>query len=175
MKRVLILAPLALATLAGCSKGATQIQAGRWEIVTELRNVEMPGAPAELTEQARAAVGRPETVRACLSDEDARTFVQTIRRGQPATCTVSDEVYAGGVMRTRSACPGPNGQPGNNVSLDGTFTMTTFNGTINEERPNPLGANQGPVRRSIVLRGRRLGACSAAEAAAQAAAPPAGH
>ncbi len=159
MKRVLILTPLALAALAGCAKGADQIQAGQWEIVSELRSLDMPGAPAEVQAQARSQVGRPETAPLCLPAEEARTFVQTIRRGQPATCQVSDEVYAGGVMRTRVSCPGPAGQQATQMALDGTFTMTTFNSTITEERPNPGGANLGPVRRTVVIRGRRLGEC----------------
>lgn len=164
MKRVLFLTPLALAAMAGCAPAPNQIQAGQWEITTVLRKVETPGAPAELIEQAQSQLGREEKVRACLSDEEARTFVQTIRRGQPATCRVADEVYANGRMQTRVSCPGPNGQAGSQVALDGNFTVTTFNATINEERPNPLGANQGPVRRTIVLRGRRLGECPATPA-----------
>jgi hypothetical protein len=171
MKRVLILTPLALAAMAGCSKGADQIQAGQWEMVTELRSVDMPGAPPELQQQIRTQIGRPDSGSNCLTAEQARNFLQYTRQlltqGQAANCRFTDETYAGGVLRQRAACPGPGGQSGSSMSLDGGFTVTTFNGTVNAERPNPVNASSGPIRMTAVIRGRRLGECTATP-------PPAG-
>lgn len=176
MKRVLILTPLALAALAGCSKGATQIQAGQWEIVTELRSVDMPGAPPELVQQVRSQIGRPESNPTCLSAEQARAFLQFTRQlltqGQP-NCTFAEETYADGKLRQRATCPGPAGQPGGNMSLDGGYTVTTFNGTVNAERPNPVNPGAGAIRMNAVLRGRRIGDCPAGGAPTPALPP--GH
>ncbi len=160
MKRVFFLTPLALAAVAGCAPAPNQIQAGQWEIVTETRSFDVPGASPDQLRQARQQVGRTETIPQCFTDAQARSLVQDIRRA-PATCRVSDEVYAGGVMRTRVSCPGPAGQPSIQVSLDGSFTNTTFNATITEEGPNPTGASREPMRRSVRLRGRRTGECPA--------------
>lgn len=163
MKNVLILTPFALAALAGCAPAPSQIQAGQWEVVIQPRSIDIPGAPPEILEQARDM--QPRTNRICLSDDEAKNFLQFLRRGQQGNCTYSNETYAGGVLHQQTNCQGPNGQPGTTMTLDGRFTVTTFNGNINDERPNPFGASQGPVRSTAVIRGRRLGACTA---------PPAG-
>ena len=158
MKRVFFLTPLALAAMAGCAPAPNEIQNGQWEIVSETRSFDVPGATPEQQRQASRQIGRPDTLPQCFSREQARTLVQDFRRG-PANCRVSDETYANGVMRTRVTCPGPGGQQAS-LSLDGTFTNTTFNLTITEEGPNPTGASREPLRRTVRLRGRRTGDCT---------------
>ena len=163
MKRVFLLTPFALAAMTGCAPAPNQIQAGQWEITTEVRGLEVPGAtPDQLRMIQRSAgqVGMSDTDNRCLSDAEARSFVQDIRSAPP-TCRVSDEVYAGGVMKTHVSCPSPNGQQAIQISLDGHFTASTLNATVNVEGPNPTGASNGPMRRVVRLRGRRIGECTA--------------
>lgn len=168
MKRVIFLTPLALAAMTGCAPAPNQIQAGQWEITTEVRGLEVPGATPDqvrMIQRSAGQVGMSDTESRCLSDAEARSFVQDIRSAPP-TCRVSDEVYAGGVMRTHVSCPSPNGGPAIQISLDGRFTASTLNATVNVEGPNPTGANQGPMRRIVRLRGRRTGECTAQSPAA---------
>jgi hypothetical protein len=177
MKRVLILAPLALATLAGCSPKVDQVQNGQWEVTSELVSVDMPAAMAEQQQQARRLIGVAQAnPPSCISAAEARTLVQDMRRAPP-TCQVSDEVYAGGVMRTRVSCPAQGaGQPAVSLLLDGNFSATTFNVTITEEATSPAGTNEGSMRRVQRLRARRLGDCPSQPAtpAMPAAPTPAG-
>ena len=178
MKRVLFLTPLALAAMTGCAPAPNQIQAGQWELVTEVVSLDVPGATPDQQRQIRQQVGqRQSPAPQCISPEEARTLVQTMRRAPP-NCRVTDEKYAEGVMRTHLSCPGQApGQPGITMALEGTFTNTTFNGTITEEGPNPTGA-QGSMRRTQRVQGRRLGDCPPATATpaipGRPAAPPAG-
>ena len=158
MKRVLFLTPFALAAMAGCAPAPNQIQAGQWEVVIQPRSIDIPGAPPEMLEQARDT--QPRSNRICLTEDEARNFLQFLRRGQQPNCQYSNEQYANGVLRQETNCPGPAGQQGTKMTLDGRFSVTTFNGNINDERPNPFGANQGPVRSTAVIRGRRVGACT---------------
>jgi hypothetical protein len=162
MKRVFFLTPLALAAMTGCAPAPNQIQAGQWEITTEVRGLEIPGATPDqvrMIQRSAGQVGMSDTESRCLSDAEARSFVQDIRSAPP-TCQVSGEVYANGVMTTHVSCPSPNGPP-IQISLDGRFTASTLNATVNVEGPNPTGANQGPMRRIVRLRGRRTGECTA--------------
>jgi hypothetical protein len=168
MKRVLFLTPLVLAAVTGCAPAPNQIQAGQWEITTEVRSLEVPGATPDqvrMIQRSAGQVGMTDTESRCLSDAEARTFVQDIRSAPP-TCQVSNEVYANGVMQTHVSCPGPNGGQAIQISLDGRFTASTLNATVNVEGPNPTGANQGPMRRIVRLRGRRTGECTAPPPAA---------
>jgi hypothetical protein len=168
MKRVFFLTPIALAALSGCAPAPNQIQAGQWEIISEIRSLDIPGATAEELPMIRQSFGQvglstPET--RCISDAEARTYVQDTRRGAPPSCSVSDERYANGVMHTQVSCPGQAGQPGVRMTLDGHFTMTTFNARIDVESPNPTGPGRGPMHRSIQLRAHRIGECTAPQPA----------
>jgi len=158
MKRVFFLTPFVLAAMAGCAPAPNQIQAGQWELVTEVVSLDVPGATPDQQRQIRQQVGqRQSPPPQCISETEARTLVENMRRAPP-TCRVSDEAYAGGVMRTRLTCPPQApGQPEISLALDGTFTGTTFNATITEQGPNPTGTNQSPMRRVQRIRGRRIG------------------
>lgn len=167
MNRVFLLTPLALAAVTACAPAPDQIENGQWEITTEVRGLEIPGATPDqvrMIQRSAGQVGMSDTESRCLSAAEARSFVQDIRAAPP-TCRVSDEVYANGVMRTHVSCPSPNGGPAIQISLDGRFTASTLNATVNVEGPNPTGANQGPMRRIVRLRGRRTGECTAPPAA----------
>lgn len=163
MNRVFFLTPLVLAATAACAPAPNQIQAGQWEIVSELVRLDVPGATPEQMQMfsrgGAGQVGMKDTERRCLSDAEARSYVQDLRGAAPPTCRVTDETYAGGVMRSHVTCQGPNNQQVEMV-LDGRFTNTTFNARVDMTVPNPLGANQGPMRRSVQLRGRRTGQCT---------------
>jgi hypothetical protein len=165
MKRVLFLTPLALAAMTGCAPAPSQIQAGQWELITEVLSLDVPGATPDQQRQISQQVGtRQSPPPQCISDQEARTLVESMRRAPP-TCRVTDEKYAEGVMRTHLSCPAqaPGQQP-ITLALEGTFTNTTFNGTITEEGPNPAGTSQGPMRRTQRIRGRRVGDCPAGAA-----------
>jgi hypothetical protein len=172
MKKVLFLTPFALAVTAGCAPAPNQIQAGQWELVTEIRSISIPNAPEEFREQIRSRAGRPDAGRACLTEEQARRFLeftrQLVSQGQAANCRFTEEVYANGTLRQNSTCPagGPPGVPGapggNQTStLEGRFTATTFNATLNTQGPNVMAPGGGEMRATVALRGRRLGECPA--------------
>jgi hypothetical protein len=173
MKRVLFLTPLALAGMAGCAPAPNQIQAGQWELVSEIRSISAPNAPEEVRQQMRSRTGRPDSGRVCLSDEQAHNFLeftkQLVSQGQSAACRFTDETYANGVIRQNSSCPagGPaGGSAGNQTgSLEGRFTATTLNVTLHVQGPNVAAPGGGEMSGTYSLRGRRLGACPPREAA----------
>ncbi len=184
MKNVLFLTPLVLAAMTGCAPAPNQIQAGQWEITSELVRLEVPGAtPEQLQMFSRSGagqVGMKDTERRCFTDAEARTYVQDLRGTAPPSCRVADEVYANGEMRSHVTCQGRSGQQGVEMVLNGRFTNTTFNARVDMTVPNPMGATNDPMHRSIQLRARRVGECTASapppglplEAAPQSAPEP---
>lgn len=161
MKRVFFLTPFALAT-ASCAPAPSQIEAGQWQVVSELQSVAFPGATPEDMDRARDSIGRPSTSRRCFTDEQARDFMgQIVKRSIPPTCTFSEEKYGEGEISLRVACPGQGGQPTIRLSFDGRFSRTTFNVRVNVERPNASAPTGAPIRTTEILRGRRVGVCPA--------------
>jgi hypothetical protein len=171
MKRLIILAPAIALTgiAAGCSKGADQLQPGQWEMVTQVKSIEIPGAPPEAQARMRSGVGQSQTNRDCLTPERARNPLQQMRemmsRGQAANCRFTDEVFGGGVIRIRATCPGPGGQAsgGGQVSLEGSFTATTLQATlsISAQGANPAMPGATGMNMTAEVRGHRVGECAA--------------
>lgn len=170
MKRLIILAPAIALTViaAGCSGGADQLQAGQWEMVTQVKSIEIPGAPPEAQAQIRAGIGQSQTNQDCISAERARNPLQEMRQmmsqGQAANCRFTDEVFGGGVIRIRATCPGPGGQAGGGqMSLEGSFTATTLQATLSvrAQGANPAMPGATGMNMSAEIRGRRVGECPA--------------
>jgi hypothetical protein len=174
MKRVLFLTPLAVVAVAGCAPKPDQIQAGQWEASVELTSAEIPDATPEQRAQIQRQIGlaQPQPPQ-CLTDAQAHNYLQELRGTAPPNCRVSDETYAGGVIRTRISCAAQAGQPAISLSIDGTFTATTLNATITQEATPPAGSNQGPMRRTQRLHARRVGDCPSTPATPAGPAAPA--
>jgi uncharacterized protein DUF3617 len=167
MKRLILFAPaIALAGLAaGCSKGADQLQPGQWEMAVQLKSLEMPGAPPEAVAQIRSALSQAQPNRDCLTPEQARNPLaemrQLVAQGRAANCRFTDEVFGGGVIRIRATCQGPGGQgSGGTVSMEGSFTATTLQATLNAQGANP-GVPGATMNMTAEVTGRRIGDCAA--------------
>lgn len=162
MKRVLFLTPLAVVAITGCAPKPNQIQAGQWETTVELTGADIPGATPEQRAQIQRQIGveQPQPPQ-CLTEAQARNYLQELRGSIPPACRVSDETYAGGVIRTKISCPAQPGQPAVSFSLEGNFTATTMNATITQEATPPAGSSEGVMRRTQRLHSRRVGDCTA--------------
>ena len=151
----------AIAVTAACSKGPDHQQPGEWETVTTIKSVETPGAPPQVAEMARARVGQAQTNRECLTQERANDPLGDMRRmlsqngGQG--CTFTDQTFGGGTIRIRGTCQAPGGQGSMQLSMDGSFTETTLQGTM---EVNAQGAGGAGMHATTELRGRRIGDCT---------------
>jgi hypothetical protein len=172
MKRVFFLTPFALAAMTGCAPAPNQIQGGQWELVSETQSLTLPNATDEVREQLQSRIGRPNSERLCLTEDQARHLLelpkQMVSGGNAAGCRFTDETYANGTLRLAGTCPAgsPMGGPRGNLtnSLEGRFTATTFNSTVRVEGPNMIAPGGGNMNVTISFRGRRLGPCPATAA-----------
>ncbi|HYD11247.1 MAG TPA: DUF3617 domain-containing protein [Allosphingosinicella sp.] len=174
MKRTaLVGASLAAILLAACSgggggggSGAAQRQPGMWESTSKITQLQLTGAPPEMQARANAQVGQSQNSRECLTPEQARDPMGQMRRimarqGPTANCTFSDQVFAGGVVRIRGTCPAAGGGSAQ-IALEGTFTETTMNVTMNVNAQGPASAQMPGVtgmRISAETSARRTGEC----------------
>jgi hypothetical protein len=161
-----MLLPL-IALVAACSRGPDRIQHGRWDFEVVTTELEAPGLPAELQQQARAALNQPQVNRECVTPDKAANPLREIReqltRSQDMACQTSDDIFAGGVIRFRASCRSSNGGPGQlQLTLEGRFEAITLQAsvTVNAEVPNPNGSGTLTLRTRGTLRGRRVGDCA---------------
>jgi hypothetical protein len=162
----LVAAALGIGKGAATDQAATAavaLQPGQWEMVTQIRSLEIPGAPAEVQARVRRQVSQAQTKQDCITPEEARDPLPQMRRmvtqsGGPS-CQFTDQVFGGGVIRIGATCPGPGGQGSQRMSMVGSFTATTMQMTIALD-------TQGAAAMSMTagLRGRRIGDCPASPA-----------
>jgi hypothetical protein len=151
----------AIAVTAACSRGPDHQQPGEWETITTIKSVEAPGAPPQVAEMARARIGQAQTARACLTPERANDPLGEMRRmlaqsgGQG--CTFTDQTFGGGAIRIRGTCQPPGGQGSLQLSMEGSFTETTLQATMEVTAQAPGGAGMHAITE---LRGRRIGDCT---------------
>ncbi|MEA3014460.1 MAG: hypothetical protein QOD42_3005 [Sphingomonadales bacterium] len=165
MKRLRILLPL-VALVAACARPPDRIQHGRWELEIATTEIDAPGLPAELQQQARAALN--QTKRECVTPDNAaanplRVFWEQSTSNPGLTCQTSENVFSGGVIRFRSSCRNSDGTPGQlRVALDGRYEAITLlaSMSLNAEAPNPNGSGTLSVRTRSTIRGRRVGDCA---------------
>jgi hypothetical protein len=170
--RALALVPLLLA--AACSGGseapkqeeqpaATQLDAGQWELTTEVTQF----AKADQgTPKIQAAVGDKETRAVCIEAADAKKPQPAIFGGEKDECTYGNDFYmSSGRLSATVDCkrPGLSGNVATRAdvdfqakSLEGTLSTTTYLTT------------DGDVRITRKLTGRHTGQCTPEAAAKKA-------
>jgi hypothetical protein len=171
MKQSILLAAGVAAILVGaCSKGGNgtaQRQPGMWETKAKITSLQLTGAPPEIQARANSQVGQERTASECLTPEQARDPVGQMRQmmaaqgSMAANCTFSDQTFAGGVIRVHGTCPAAGGGSAE-INLEGTFTETTMQATMNVNASGPASAAMPGVtgmRIAMETQGRRTGEC----------------
>ncbi len=159
----------AIAVTAGCNRGggggggSVSLQPGQWEMVTQVTNIEAPGAPPEMAEAMRAAAARQrQTQNRCVTPQEAANPGASIMSAsQSSGCNFTDQTFSGGTMRLVGTCQAPGGQGQVATRMEGTYTATTMEARITAEITMANAPPGGPrtVRTSATLQGRRTGDC----------------
>ena len=126
MKSATLLLPFVLAgsgsAVAAGAAGA--FQPGQWEITTRMLAMEMPGMPAGLV---KSMIGKPMTIRHCLSAADAASDPQALLRKSGANCSYGNFRMSGGTVDATMSC-----KQGGNVMTgrtSGRYTPTSYDMT----------------------------------------------
>lgn len=165
--------PLLALTLAACSDrnetsalsneqvarevAQLRFQPGAWETRTEVRSVEVPGAPADLVEGALGRTGQTQVTRSCLSAAQAANPDAGFLAGNAqGNCRAERLNMDGGRIDGRFVCR-PQGLPGTaTAEIDGTYTRTAFRSDV-QSRVDLTGLPD--VRVAVTVTSRRVGEC----------------
>jgi len=163
MKKLALFAPT-LVLCAACSGSAVSLQPGQWETTIQFSSIEVPGAPEAAVAGMRAMMGQPRTMSSCMSPEEAANPTNRIMNPEGGTappCTYTENVFSGGTIRVHGSCTPPMGGT-MQMNMDGSYTATTMQATLNQEMHAPPG-RPGPqtIRVSGNMTARRTGDCPA--------------
>lgn len=162
---------LTLTALAACSEGAEQpkqkaapaaqqLDAGQWEVTTEVTNVKEAdaGPPA-----IRAKAGDKTTDTACIAEGQGKQPPPALFMGaRGGTCDYRNNYMSNGRMNASIACKRPGLSGDILTSLDGKYTADSFEGTLDT---TTYLSTSGDVAIQSKVSGRRTGACTVEKAA----------
>lgn len=133
----LILTLGAIALLPGCSKADGELEPGNWRMAMSMDRFDIPGAPAEMQQQANAMTGQAQTMESCMSAARAklgvRDFSQSMQQGD---CQLngfqSGRGRMSGTMDCKSGALGAT-----TLKMEGTYTPTRVEMTLAGEVAQP--------------------------------------
>jgi hypothetical protein len=164
--RALIIVPLCLA--AACSDGggeqnkaeeaATAMQAGQWEIVSEVTAFR---STDKATPALKAAVGDKTTAPACIEAGKEEKPPAEMFAGAGYKCDYKDRYMRGGLINVSIECERDALEGKIQMTVEGTYTGDSFQGTVNA---NSFLSGDGDFAMTSKVTGRRTGPTCAAPA-----------
>ena len=143
---------------------------GQWQVVTNMKVLDVQGVPEAAATQMKTAMARTATNMQCLTPEDVQK--PNIFAGQQnSRCKYDSFDMKGGKIKAVMRCPGQGG--GEMVmTLDGAYSPKAYNvlATMDMQMPN---ADQ-KMKMTMESKGTRIGECRAPSASASAGAATGG-
>ncbi|WP_375382367.1 DUF3617 domain-containing protein [uncultured Sphingomonas sp.] len=132
---------------------AQAIQPGRWDVVSTMADLAVPGAPGFIV---RMMKGKSKAEHKCVTPDQAKTGVAALLAPDPkAQCHVDSLQIAGGRYAQTLTCPQKKGPP-MQLSRSGTYDAAGFAGRVKLAGPTP----KGPMTATIDQRTTHLtGTC----------------
>lgn len=158
MKHAIATLPV-IAILAACGQADGELNPGNWKNTMAMTKFEIPGAPPEVAERAKAMLGQSQTTEACMSPEEAKAGVRTMSSGmQQGDCTMEDFKQGGGTMSGTMVCKGMTGIGAPKMAMTGTYTpdkvTMVMSGEVTDDK-----LPGGKANMEMSLTSERIGEC----------------
>jgi hypothetical protein len=133
--RALIIVPLCLVAAAACSGGeekkadeaAATLEAGQWEVVSEVTEFR---STDKATPALKAAKGDKVTSAACIEEGDKAKPKAELFAGAGYECKYKNSYIKNGRINASVSCERDALEGEIMMSIQGTYTGTTFEGTV---------------------------------------------
>lgn len=144
------LAALAIAT------SAYAIEPGKWEATSRMTDIQLPpGMPPQAADMVRQIMGGDgQTSQTCMTLDDLGNSPRRMFDETNGECQLSDVEVSGGNIHAVAQCVNDDGAM--NMTMDGTYTATTYEMTMLMQGDMGMGA----MTLTFNETGRRLGECN---------------
>lgn len=145
------------AATTAAADGTSRREAGKWEYKTELKDVVMPGMPAQAIEGMKAKMASAAAQTQCLTPEQAASEDLSRIQDNPmgGQCTYDRKSLSGGKIDLAGKC-NVNGI-NMTLTMTGTQSAKAIDATQTMVATMPGGAGQ--MRTVATITGRHVGAC----------------
>ncbi|MWV28510.1 DUF3617 domain-containing protein [Aurantiacibacter rhizosphaerae] len=152
MNRKHVIAGMAAAAIA---TSAYAIEPGNWEATSRMTDIQLPASvPPQAADMMRQIMGgEGTTVQNCVTQEDLENSPERVFEETNGECRYTEFQMAGGTIHAVAQCD--NDQGTMNMTMDGTYTDTTYSMTTSMQ--GDMG--MGPMTMTFDVTGQRLGPC----------------
>ncbi|AQR73703.1 DUF3617 domain-containing protein [Sphingomonas sp. LM7] len=180
MKKLLLLAPLALAACNSGSKveatnasveevankvaasgAAPQLSPGRWEGSASIVSMEIPGLPPEQAAKMKSAMGTGQPFASCLTPEQAKKPAADFFAGGQKDCKYEKFTMADGKLDAKMQCK--SGGMTVDMTMDGKFASDNFQMALTSKSAGVPGQPMSAHTMNMKMEARRTGECNGTE------------
>jgi len=138
--------------------GSVQFTPGRWETEVKVVKMDMDGVPPEAKRMMEQMMGKGRTVSSCLTKEEAEKPNGKFFGQADKNCTYDHFTMGNGSIDSKLTCKTPQGSQV--MTMNGSFTGTTYNTTMHMQGQGPMGK---VMNMTMELAARRVGDCTGKE------------
>lgn len=132
MKQFFMVLP-ALALLSACGQADGELSPGNWKSTMSMTKFEIPGAPIAMAQNAKAMLGKGQSIDSCITPEMAKAGVKEMSSSmQQGDCKMEDFKQGGGKMSGTMQCT--SGAIGaTSMMMEGSYSSEKVNMTLSGE------------------------------------------
>lgn len=156
MAKIILTAAVVLLGASAANAAPPKIMPGEWQVVTTMAFKTMPNVPPKVAAAMKQHQGKPHTMFACITPEEAARGPETALADK--NCSVRNASYANGRMSAESVCTDADGEK-TSTRMSGTYSPTTYSmdGAVSS-----VGGGAGAMAMTMHMDGKRVAAvCSA--------------
>lgn len=132
MKYLHTILPL-MALLSACGAADGELTPGNWKSTMSMTKFEIPGAPIAMAQNAKAMLGKGQSIDSCITPEMAKAGVKEMSSSmQQGDCKMEDFKQGGGKMSGTMQCTN-SAMGATSMTMDGSYTAEKVNMTLSGE------------------------------------------
>jgi hypothetical protein len=133
----------------------TFVRPGKWQTTFKLKEMTMPGMPAQMAEQMKKTMSKVESSESCLTPEQVKKPKEDFFAGKQRNCTYDHFTMAGGTIDAEMTCK--DGGANMNMTVKGTYSPDSYKATTTMALKG--GGAQGMTMKASID-AKRVGDCA---------------
>lgn len=122
-----------MALLSACGQADGELLPGNWKSTMSMTKFEIPGAPIAMAQNAKAMLGKGQSIDSCITPEMAKAGVKEMSSSmQQGDCKMEDFKQGGGKMSGTMQCTN-SAMGATSMTMDGSYTAEKVNMTLSGE------------------------------------------
>ncbi|RDV07265.1 DUF3617 domain-containing protein [Sphingorhabdus pulchriflava] len=132
MKQYFTLLP-AVALLSACGQADGELSPGNWKSTMTMTKFDIPGAPIAMAQNAKAMLGKGQSIDSCITPEMAKAGVKEMSSSmQQGDCKMEGFKQGSGKMSGTMKCTN-SAMGATSMKMDGSYTAEKVNMTLSGE------------------------------------------